>query len=107
MSGLASQSGMGRSSARRESRPARPIRRLASRLTGAGLAMVLSVTAGLWWLRRPPATDEEARSRLLRLKPSPSELNLVVVTLDTLRADRLGCYGFTGIEPPAPHGLAR
>jgi arylsulfatase A-like enzyme/Tfp pilus assembly protein PilF len=30
----------------------------------------------------------------------PSDLNVVVVTLDTLRADRLGCYGFRGVETP-------
>jgi arylsulfatase A-like enzyme/Flp pilus assembly protein TadD len=37
------------------------------------------------------------------LKP----LNLVVVTVDTLRADHLGCYGYTMIETPALDRLAR
>ncbi len=33
--------------------------------------------------------------------------NVVVVTLDTLRADRLGAYGFSDISTPAIDGLAR
>src|SRR3974390_449129 len=37
-----------------------------------------------------------------RLRP----LNLVVVTIDTLRADRLHCYGNTRIETPTLDGLA-
>ena len=32
--------------------------------------------------------------------PSPSRLNLLLVTIDTLRADRLGCYGYSQIETP-------
>ena len=33
--------------------------------------------------------------------------NVVIVTLDTLRADRLGAYGFDDISTPAIDGLAR
>ena len=33
--------------------------------------------------------------------------SLVLVTLDTLRADRLRCYGYQAIETPATDGLAR
>ena len=31
---------------------------------------------------------------------APGPLNLVLVTIDTLRADRLGCYGYSKIETP-------
>jgi choline-sulfatase len=31
---------------------------------------------------------------------APGPLNLVLVTIDTLRADRLGCYGYSRIETP-------
>jgi arylsulfatase A-like enzyme/Tfp pilus assembly protein PilF len=31
---------------------------------------------------------------------APGRLNLVLVTIDTLRADRLGCYGYSTIETP-------
>jgi arylsulfatase A-like enzyme/Flp pilus assembly protein TadD len=34
-------------------------------------------------------------------------LNLVVVTIDTLRPDHLGCYGYSKIETPAVDGIAR
>jgi choline-sulfatase len=34
-------------------------------------------------------------------------LNLVVVTIDTLRPDHLGCYGYPKIETPAVDGIAR
>ncbi len=36
----------------------------------------------------------------------PEQLNLVVVTLDTTRADRLGCYGGTQVETPHLDALA-
>ena len=42
---------------------------------------------------RPPRSSPARR-------PAPADLNVVVVTLDTLRADRLGCYGFRGVETP-------
>jgi hypothetical protein len=38
-----------------------------------------------------------------RLRP----LNVVVVTVDTLRPDHLGCYGYPNIETPALDGLAQ
>src|SRR5262245_51573680 len=34
-------------------------------------------------------------------------LNLVLVTIDTLRADRLGCYGNSNIETPNLDRIAR
>ena len=34
-------------------------------------------------------------------------LNVVVVTVDTLRPDHLGCYGYPDIETPALDGLAK
>ena len=38
---------------------------------------------------------------------SRSSLNVVLITLDTTRADRIGAYGFTGIETPNLDRLAR
>jgi len=32
--------------------------------------------------------------------------NVVLISVDTLRADRLGCYGFGGVRTPAVDGLA-
>ncbi len=43
---------------------------------------------------RKPATD----------KRPP---NVILITIDTMRADRLGCYGATNIETPTLDALAR
>jgi arylsulfatase A-like enzyme/Flp pilus assembly protein TadD len=45
----------------------------------------------------------EARAASAALQP----LNLVVVTIDTLRPDHLHCYGYPNIQTPALDGLAR
>ncbi len=59
-------------------------------------------------LHRPaPRSDAEASRAVLALRPRPADLNVVVVTLDTTRADRLGCYGFQGVETPHIDALAR
>jgi len=39
------------------------------------------------------------RSGVSQIK-SAKDFNFIVVTVDTLRADRLGCYGFRGIKTP-------
>ncbi len=49
-------------------------------------------------------------SQLLPLRGQPSaarKSNLLLVTFDTTRADRLGCYGFEGIRTPSIDRLAR
>jgi arylsulfatase A-like enzyme/Flp pilus assembly protein TadD len=71
------------------------------------LALVLLTAAAVAYNRRPPATDAAARARLAALRPAPAEVNVVVVTLDTTRADRLGCYGFAGGATPHLDRLAR
>jgi choline-sulfatase len=72
----------------------------------ASAALAVSLGALLVQRLRPPQTDAEARARLTRLRPAPGEVNLVFVTLDTLRADRLGCYGFQAVSTPVIDGLA-
>jgi arylsulfatase A-like enzyme len=47
--------------------------------------------------------SSEHKTAPARLRP----LNLVLVTIDTLRADRLGCYGYSKIETPNLDALAR
>lgn len=39
--------------------------------------------------------------------PPQKRLNLLLVTIDTLRADRLGAYGYAGARTPTMDGLAR
>ena len=46
-------------------------------------------------------------SLLLPSVLSAAKQNLLLITLDTLRADRLGCYGYAGARTPNLDGLAR
>jgi choline-sulfatase len=71
------------------------------------MAALLAAAAALAYLRRPADPDAAARARLARLDPRAEALSVVLVTLDTLRADRLGCYGFRGVETPHLDALAR
>jgi arylsulfatase A-like enzyme/Tfp pilus assembly protein PilF len=48
-----------------------------------------------------------AAAGLLARHRAASRPNLVLVTIDTLRADRVGAYGYAGAETPALDGLAR
>lgn len=71
--------------------------------TGGGsyrpLLVLLCLAASLVWGCRRSAPSAQPQTTL---RP----LNLVLVTIDTLRADRLGCYGYTKIETPNLDALA-
>ena len=60
------------------------------------IAALLLLAAGLIFLLVRPASGFDGRG-----------MNLLVVTLDTTRADRLGCYGDHLARTPAIDGLAR
>ncbi len=72
-------------------------------LVPAVAAVVLSIGAG-WafrhWARSPAAPARIAEPGAARGK------NVLLVTLDTLRADRLGCYGYDLAETPVIDRLA-
>ncbi len=79
-----------------------------SRAKWAGILIVAVVLAlgGLALLRgRRPDSLEGARA-LLASRKTGSEVNLLVVTLDTTRADRLGPYGFNRGTTPHLDRLA-
>ena len=57
-------------------------------------AVVVTAAAGGAWLRIRSASVQTARS------------NVLLVTIDTLRADRLGCYGYAGASTPVLDALA-
>jgi arylsulfatase A-like enzyme/Tfp pilus assembly protein PilF len=52
----------------------------------------------------PADASREPASSTARISSSPS---VVLITLDTVRADHLGCYGYVKAETPALDGLAR
>lgn len=63
-----------------------------------GLALV--------WLRRRPE-DTQQVVRQLWAQQGVKRPNVVLVTLDTTRADRLGCYGYAHAKTPNIDALAR
>ncbi|MGE5244343.1 MAG: sulfatase-like hydrolase/transferase [Betaproteobacteria bacterium] len=74
-------------------------------------ALALVVAAGVFaWVRYVPRTVISASGEALGHLPSgirPSNLNLLLVTLDTTRADRIHAYGFDGVETPNLDRVAR
>ncbi len=75
----------------------------------AALAVALVVSLGVWLAQRPRVITTPSGVQLGHLLPGehPSDLNLLLVTLDTTRADRLGAYGFTAAETPNLDRIAR
>ena len=69
----------------------------------AAVTLALAAAVAGWWMLGSRA--EVARSRLPRGARQP--LNLVVITLDTTRADHVGAYGSRDVETPALDRLAR
>lgn len=67
------------------------------------LAFLLFLLAGLLLAGCRPSSPPETVS-----SPAPAvqPLHLLLVTIDTLRADRLGCYGYASIETPHLDRLA-
>lgn len=56
-----------------------------------------------------PACGESERERNPRTRAAqenPPGSNVLLITLDTTRADRLGCYGYQGASTPVLDGLA-
>jgi arylsulfatase A-like enzyme/predicted Zn-dependent protease len=68
------------------------------RLLFAAVAAAVLATAALLFLR-PREVDFD------RLRKG-REPNVILITVDTLRADKIGCYGNTGIETPVIDSLA-
>jgi choline-sulfatase len=91
---------------RRMTTPASPTRGLAI----ASVCLVSLAALALGWLRYVPhpvtSPTGEPLGRLLA-GVRPGDLNLLLVTLDTTRADRIHAYGFEGVETPNLDRLAR
>jgi choline-sulfatase len=76
-------------------------------LVGA-FVVVVAIAAG-WWLRRSPhaRTTSAVDLGILPRDVDRRRLNLVVVTLDTTRADRMGADGARDVETPTFDALAQ
>ncbi len=71
--------------------------------TGVGLLVVILATAGFLWLNRP-GVNQGIPPQLTA--GAANGYNLLVLTLDTTRADRLGCYGYEAAVTPVLDALA-
>jgi choline-sulfatase len=74
------------------------------------LALSIALLGGgsWWWLSRPRAVKSASGVELGRFAPGAApDLNVLLVTLDTTRADRLGAYGFADAGTPVLDRLAR
>jgi arylsulfatase A-like enzyme/Tfp pilus assembly protein PilF len=87
---------------------AQPGRRPARLAVAAAVILIAAAAAGVvLWQRGPARTGSGVELGELPSGVARDRLNLVVVTLDTTRADRIGAYGFKDIETPAFDRLAR
>ena len=69
-----------------------PVHRLGYGVFAAGAVVVLLlVSAGWWWTSHERTNDRLAGDK----RP-----NVVIITIDTLRADHLGCYGHQDAKTP-------
>src|SRR5438128_2404131 len=78
--------------------------------TIATLACVAAVAViGARWVRFATPIRTSSGTVLGRLPAGVSrdDLNVVIITLDTTRADRIGAYGFAGVQTPTLDRLAR
>jgi arylsulfatase A-like enzyme len=77
-------------------------------LVGLLLAAAIVVAAGTtWWFLASRSARSASGLDLGRAAAGRDDLNLLVITLDTTRADRIGAYGYRDIETPTIDRLAR
>src|SRR4051812_45721467 len=71
--------------------------------------LLIGATAVFAWMSFVPRTVTSINGEALGHLPvgvRPADLNLLIVTLDTTRADRIHAYGFDGVETPNLDRLA-
>ena len=69
------------------------------------IAGALALAAGAWLLLRPEK-DPARRVAGLWAKSGVARPNVILITMDTTRADHLGCYGYSGAKTPNLDALA-
>ena len=86
-------------------------RLLSGKTFGIGLAALMAAIVSVYgWARLVPREITSVNGEPLGHLPAgvnAADVNLLIVTLDTTRADRIHAYGFDGIETPNLDRLAR
>ncbi|HPA80909.1 MAG TPA: sulfatase-like hydrolase/transferase [Thermoanaerobaculales bacterium] len=75
--------------------------------TIAALAALAAIALVVWWLGRAGGTGASAGRRIEALRSALQSANVLLITLDTTRADRIGAYGWAAAETPRLDRLAR
>jgi arylsulfatase A-like enzyme/Tfp pilus assembly protein PilF len=73
------------------------------------LAVIVAVLIGFFCVSKFFPTSEGQYIKDINKLISPyraSDLNILIITLDTTRADHLGCYGYSGVRTPNMDRLA-
>jgi arylsulfatase A-like enzyme/Flp pilus assembly protein TadD len=73
------------------------------RMKRRSITMILVATAVYGALTTPAGAGQIAPAKTAQ---APSGTNFLLITIDTLRPDRLGCYGSTHLKTPAIDGVA-
>ena len=80
------------------------------RIVAIAVVVAVAGAAAYGWLRVVPHAVASPHGDALGRLPRgvrPSDLNLLLITLDTTRADRIHAYGFDGVATPNLDRLAR
>ena len=77
-----------------------------ARIAGVVASILLVSVLAAWWLLRPPPDPRDVVQRLWS-RQGVDRPNVVLITLDTTRADHLGCYGYRFATTPNIDALAR
>jgi len=72
-------------------------------LTTLGMAIML----GCMGFGQVPDSKAHAAAKAVVRKPGVNKPNVILITIDTLRADHVGCYGARDVKTPTLDGLAR
>lgn len=71
-----------------------------------GLLSIAVITVAIWYLISLNRYSSE-KSRLVHIQNKEEKLNVILISIDTTRADHLGCYGYADIETPYIDQLAQ
>jgi len=71
-------------------------------------AILFYFTISKFIIPKKPLEERLIQAFQSKMKPlNTADMNIILFTIDTLRADHLECYGYQGVETPHINQLAR